>query len=1247
MRSAKLKWLLLADIHFKHQDLDRITQTAAWITSVARQHQVRRVVICGDLLTSRSSQPTHVLSACYRFLESLVHDAKVPHVHVVLGNHDLAYRRDHVTTALDALRLASPVVQVHHDVGSHVWDGRRVLTLPFREDQRELAGAVAALGPREAAETVGFAHLAIHRAVTQRHVVRPSSDAKSRRTGAVRYHGLMGPGSFSSLARTFTGHFHSHQTILQQLPCSGVRASPNELDGSVTYVGSPLQLTWADLWDDRRGVVLLDPENLEHEFLVNPHAVGYVTANVGEVLSKPLDPVSVRDKHVMLLGDLTRYKYAAARDELISIGARSVRSWSPMAPRLQSTVALKGLGSSTPASDASLQYPNLEPDNSLEDVTHTSGEETSAPCEPPVLALSSHQPQQVDIREQVARYIEAVSLDESLENRRASLIQVGHKLLEVASGEQTDDDDQKLGGGEPDVINYKSIIPPRTSDGSTPSASQVGTTMKADLTSSAVFYARPRSLTITNFLGIQSSVHLVFGTDIKPGLTFVVGENGSGKSTLVEAMVWCQFGRCLRSGLGVNDVVNDKAKRDCSVRLEFDNGYAITRYRKHKEYGNRILVERDGKTLLDFEKPDARSTQAAIDELLGVSYETFVRTIVLGHESATSFLSSTPVQRRDLIVSFLGLGILDRCAVTTRRMARELADDMSDLQSKINALEQAGLHTQDSISQLVDSRSRLEVELEECDLQLTKVLADLDTSNDASISGQLDEQIAKAHRDVEALLHQNTLASIRRSFEAAKATAQERYRAVLQHVTEMEAKYLELSSREPHAKPHLHRISITSWLVGVLQKAHDSLQSCDASLASTSSHHSSPSTLVQRLAKQSVVALLAFLRGVSAALRSFPGVSTRIKSRLRMDEELFTHQASLENTKEGIQEQRQQLSSLESLTSDSSIIQHVASQQDLSEKEIQDALEVTSAEDLQEISARLSSAVALLAKLQTQRELFIAQRSRLTEIQAARKAITEKIATYEQIIASQTQSQNKLDADRDALQDDMAALAEDRALVDFWVSALAQKSRRISSASSSSSSSTTTSQTFREFVLEQSLAELNTVTTQILAILFEDSRHAAALTTGMLRHLFSSDEQHQQQELDDGVPASVLDSSLAVDARLSYGKRSGGERKRIDLALFFALLYVGHARSRHRAQYMLVDEVFDSLDAAGQAAVVRWCEFMAAARVAHVVIITHSEELVSQGVAAGGEEAGGGGAVLAARMGEDGVELEMDGRKLG
>ncbi|CAP71801.1 uncharacterized protein PODANS_6_7480 [Podospora anserina S mat+] len=65
------RWLLLSDLHFKHQDLDRVRQMGRWIVAEAERNHVSRVVICGDLLISRTMQPTHVFSACYRFISHL------------------------------------------------------------------------------------------------------------------------------------------------------------------------------------------------------------------------------------------------------------------------------------------------------------------------------------------------------------------------------------------------------------------------------------------------------------------------------------------------------------------------------------------------------------------------------------------------------------------------------------------------------------------------------------------------------------------------------------------------------------------------------------------------------------------------------------------------------------------------------------------------------------------------------------------------------------------------------------------------------------------------------------------------------------------------------------------------------------------------------------------------------------------------------------------------------------------------
>lgn len=1149
--------------------------------------------------------------------------------------------------------------------------------LPFREDQSTLTDAVAHLDARDAADTVAFAHLALHRAITQRHIIHPGLEKDKHKTRSVAYHGLTGPGCFASLARTFTGHFHCHQTILQ----SSIAASAlnhaqdvmkeSRMRGSVTYVGSPLQLTWADLWDEQRGVILLDPDTLAQELVVNPHGVGFTTVCVDEILNGTVDAATVVGRHVMLLGDLTRFRYAAARDKLVSLGARSIRSWSPLAPRLQDTAIVQGLGTSTPASDISAAKPNFESNGDVIEAT-PSRQNTATDIVDTSLVPDPAQSQTVDVWEQATRYVAAVDLDKSLQESRDLLLHVCHKLLEVGANEQTQEGARVAGESQTEIPSYKSILPPRSTDRSGQDAQIKMSATKTDLRSASVFDAKPRSLVITNFLGIQSTLHLDFQTEITRGLTFLVGENGSGKSTLVEAIVWCQFGRCLRSGLSANDVVNDKAKQDCSVRMEFENGYAITRFRKHEEFGNRVVVERDGKILPEFEKADARTTQSAIDELLCVNYNTFIKTVVLGNESTASFLSSTPVQRRDLILSVLGLEILDRCASTARRMLRELANDMSELQARLDSVMQTMDHVQSHIQQLVATRKQLEEDCKYADLQSQQALEELNTStylvpqDGVTQSKALDDQINAAQQQVDVLLQQSRLADIRVAFEDARATSQQRSQEVQQQLTALEVKHSHLSSQqavidaEPGIEKHDPATTFMSWLLNMLQRMRRSMQSVDASLDSSLSRQSSSLNHRQRVTRATMRALLTVLTRVSSWWGHVTGATERIEAHVRRHQGLHAHRASLKDIEIQIRDKQRDLGQLLVLGTESTILRQIATDRNASEEHVQSCLEKISADQAKTIPAQLNVALSHLVGLQGQRELYSTKQASLRELQATARINAEKAATYDQIIGTESSARQKLEAEHEAILNEMASLAATRDIFDFWAAAFApQKSRRVSSsaqtsrATAVSSAMSSPSHTFREVVLTRSLGELDSITTQVLAILFENSRHASALTTGMLRSLFVGDESAVEPESgqkdDQVVPASALDSSLSVNATLAYGKRSSGERKRIDLALLFALLYIGQARSPHRARYILIDEVFDSLDVAGQTAVRRWCDFMAQTRVSHIIVITHSEHLASQGIAISDNEPEGSAnrSVLTAKMGERGVELQMNGRRIG
>ncbi|KAK8092364.1 uncharacterized protein PG998_014849 [Apiospora kogelbergensis] len=1207
--ASKARWLLLSDIHFKVHDLDRIIKTSQWIASLPQRYNIQRAIICGDLLTARSTQPTHVLSACYRFLGQL--SDQVPHLNVILGNHDLAYRREYTTTALDALdtHRLSKYVTLHSSVSQQVWDGRRVLVLPFREDQSELTAAVAGLPPQDAADTVGFAHLAIHKAILQRYVV---NQVTGERTPCLAYKGYTGPGGFSPLARTFTGHFHSRQTI-EQPPQDQLRSGNEDpLQGSITYIGAPLQMTWADLYDDQRGVTLLDPDTLETEVLVNPHAVGFVTADLENVLQDRVESAAVSDKHVMLLGERTQVQHVVARDKLLSLGARSVRNWNPIRASKQSEgPTVHGLGATALPGEAQIEEPSTEKE--------------LLPLNAP-----SEDSRSLDFPQLLESYFANVPLSKALEDRRMELIHVGRCLVGKTSNQENGD-----------KLSYTDILDVAKTAGE----SSVSVHQKEPETSH-IFVAKLRSLSLTNFLGVRETLAIDFH-ELPLSLTFITGPNGAGKSTLLEAIVWCQFGRCIRAGLGVNDVVNDAVGRGCEVTLTFENGYSITRYRKHKEHSHRVVVSLHGIPQPQFEKGDSRATQEAIEDLLGTDYDMYVRTVFLGSESAVGFLSSTSAQRRDLIESTLGLGELESQRELTRQMMREIDSEQTKLQSKQEGLKQVMAHIEGALATLkenhrgtllqvanitrtIEQAQSTQLEAESRREQERELFSEnvTDPEEGPYLAGKVD--------DVEEHIN-----SVRRYLQSMKTTIREteiaaifRRERLVNGQARQEAEY-RLSKATSELDNHRLLKPEAGWWRNLVRQYRNALGRARKGLEnSLESHYLTTWTrfvahVVRYLSKWAVVLENGLGKLESRAMNNGVAIQWHTKNRQL--------QAEVSGAK-----YRYDIATIKWRKA----AKTVANRFDIPKRLVHRADRIT-ADQIQLNREQYASSVNRLNDLMTEKSGWV---NKQTKHQRQQEEDTRRKQEWE---ASQARSDA---AFKERLQDLQRSRESKQELA-----AVCGTQRRRRRAGPRARALRVLGHGLLEEANQRrcdgrdDLPRLRARAEPRRGQHGGDrdpgepvpghaarARHGGGHAEASLRGHHQRRRRRREHRLFFPLPSDedakkgkkkksssssstsssssprLLDStSLGVTSSLAYAKRSGGERKRIDLALFFALVLVGQGRGAHRARYLLVDEVFDSLDPAGQDAVARWCRYLLA-RVDFVAVVTHSELLLRRAAAAEG-----------------------------
>ena len=215
------------------------------------------------------------------------------------------------------------------------------------------------------------------------------------------------------------------------------------------------------------------------------------------------------------------------------------------------------------------------------------------------------------------------------------------------------------------------------------------------------------------------------------GVKLLVGDNGHGKSTFFDAIIWCLYGK---NKDGVDGVVNRKTKKNCKVEVEFKIGstnYSIIRYRKHEQNGNKLLFFKNGKNI---SQRTAGATQELIDDIIEISYNAMVSSVVLSSELYTSFLRSTRADRLKTIESILSLkdvtlyyNKLKKLKSPVDEKVDELTREKMDLDVSITSLSDNIEEYKETVKKKLLKLKEEKTKLQEEVFELTKKIAEYDS----------------------------------------------------------------------------------------------------------------------------------------------------------------------------------------------------------------------------------------------------------------------------------------------------------------------------------------------------------------------------------------------------------------------------------------------------------------------------------------------------------------------------------------
>ena len=221
----------------------------------------------------------------------------------------------------------------------------------------------------------------------------------------------------------------------------------------------------------------------------------------------------------------------------------------------------------------------------------------------------------------------------------------------------------------------------------------------------------PLTLNLRNFLCYGEGVPPL---DLKGiHVACLCGQNGHGKSALLDSMTWALWGKARGK---TQDELIHFGSDEMLVDLEFlaqETAYRVTRMhsngRGRKRGGASDLQFQvlSGSGYLPITGNTLRETQAKINQVTGMDYDTFINSAFLMQGRADEFTNKTPGERKEVLAGILGLGYYDLIQERAKERADIKKDDASVIEGELQHMRQEVSRRDEYVQQLERVNSEL------------------------------------------------------------------------------------------------------------------------------------------------------------------------------------------------------------------------------------------------------------------------------------------------------------------------------------------------------------------------------------------------------------------------------------------------------------------------------------------------------------------------------------------------------------
>ena len=200
------------------------------------QNGITTIFQLGDLFDRRKYISFQSLALCRRYFFDIMRDKNIQ-FYTLLGNHDITFKNTLEVNSPQLLLQEYENICIYDSPSSDNEWGIDIIPWICKDNEAEVLDFI-----KRSANEVCFGHFELQGFEMDR--------------GNVCHEG-MDPNILSKYDLVLSGHFHHKSN-----------------NGSIVYVGTPGEMTWAD-YNDERGFHIFDTETRQLEFIVNPNKMFY------------------------------------------------------------------------------------------------------------------------------------------------------------------------------------------------------------------------------------------------------------------------------------------------------------------------------------------------------------------------------------------------------------------------------------------------------------------------------------------------------------------------------------------------------------------------------------------------------------------------------------------------------------------------------------------------------------------------------------------------------------------------------------------------------------------------------------------------------------------------------------------------------------------------------------------------------------------------------------------------------------